>query len=58
MFVLNCSSLNFKCILETLHLYSLPVTITVFDIIFYILTVFCIRQLFTVDANDFTTSVF
>ena len=44
--VLSCWSLNLKCILDTVHLYSPPLKITVFDIIFYIcfvcpLTVYC-----------------
>ena len=36
MIISGCSSLNFKCILNTLNYYSPPLTITGFDIIFYI----------------------
>ena len=43
--VLSCWSLNFTCILKTLHLYCLPFLITVFDLtsncFIYPLTAYC-----------------
>ena len=35
--VLSCWPLNFKCILKNLILYSLPIMLTVSDIIFYVI---------------------